>query len=163
MKSQPIAGNRTRTGNRVVRRGWHALKAKTDVSITTVLPAAAFILVEIILVAETISVILLQETDPRNPGAAPVGVMLCVALLVNLGVVCTVAAAIAAESVRRSERARARYLIDSFPALNAPSGIDSAGLSAPPCGAFPRWDGARPADPEHPRAAVSAAAMAASR
>jgi len=65
-------------------------------------PAAAFIMVEIILVAETISVMLLKELDPTKPGAAPVAVLLSIALLANLGVVCTVAAASAARSVRRA-------------------------------------------------------------
>jgi hypothetical protein len=163
MKSQPMAGSHSRAGNRMVRRAWHALKGKTDGSITAILPAGAFIFVEIILAAETISVISLHETDPRNPGAAPIGVLLCAALLANLGVVCGVAAAIAAESVRRAERARARDLIESFPAYSLPSlGTESAGISAPPCVAFPRWDGARPADSERQRIGVSPPEMAAS-
>jgi hypothetical protein len=86
-----------------------------------ILPAAVFIIVEVVLVAETISVILFKDMDLRNPGAAPITVLLSVALLANLGLVCGVAAAIAAESVRRSNRARARALSSSFPAVSAPA------------------------------------------
>ncbi|HTX96882.1 MAG TPA: hypothetical protein VME67_19730 [Mycobacterium sp.] len=66
------------------------------------LPAGIFIVVEILLAAETIVVILLGEMDPRNPGAAPIAILLSVALLANLGLVCSVAAVLAADSVRRS-------------------------------------------------------------
>ncbi len=154
---QLIGSRHPRTGNRAVRRADHALKGKTDVSITVkpaILPAAVFITVEIVLVAETISVILLRELDPRNPGAVPIAILLSVALLANLGVVCSVAAAIAADSVRRSDRARARALISSFTAVSAPAGetestdcdVAGAGLSVPACSALPRLGPARPTD-----------------
>lgn len=55
-----------------------------DAARSAIIPAAVFIIVEIILVAETISVILLKEFDPRNPGAAPIAVLLSIALLANL-------------------------------------------------------------------------------
>jgi hypothetical protein len=103
-------------------RADNALREKTDVSIIVsertafqageavdtvkraILPAAVFIIVEIVLVAEAISVILLREMDPGNPGAAPIAILLSVALLANLGVVTSMAAAIAANSVRQSKR-----------------------------------------------------------
>jgi hypothetical protein len=56
-------------------------------------PVAVFIMVEIMLAADTISVIFLGELDPRNPGTAPVAMLLCTALLANLGLVCGLAAA----------------------------------------------------------------------
>jgi hypothetical protein len=49
-------------------------------------------------VAESISVILLDEIDPEKAGAAPIAILPSIALLANLGVVCSVAAAIAANS-----------------------------------------------------------------
>lgn len=97
-----------------------------DTAKPAIVPAAVFIIVEIVLVAETISAILLNELDPRNPGAAPITILLSVALLANLGLVCSLAAAIAAESVRRSNRARVRALSSSFPAVSAPAaGVES--------------------------------------
>ena len=157
-----------------MRRTNNALKGKTDVSITAwgptaiedaetvdnvkpaILPAAVFIIVEIVLVAETISVILLKEMDPRNPAAAPIAILLSVALLANLGLVCSVAAASAADSVRRSNRARARALSGRFAAVGAPAeGTDSADVDlagvdfpAPASVAFPECDPARPTDSE---------------
>ncbi len=103
------------------RAGFAVMTGKTDVSIiasespaigavepvdaarSAIIPAAVFIIVEIILVAETISVILLKEFDPRNPGAAPIAVLLSIALLANLGLVCSIAAASVAKSIPRSE------------------------------------------------------------
>jgi hypothetical protein len=70
---------------------------------SAIVPAAVFILVEIILVAETVSVILLKEIDSGNPGAAPIAVLLSIALLANLGLVCSIAAASVANSVRQSK------------------------------------------------------------
>src|SRR5690242_18007547 len=43
-------------------------------------PAAIFIAVEILLAAETISVVLLRAIDPQNPGAAVIAILLSVAL-----------------------------------------------------------------------------------
>lgn len=115
----------------------------------TILPAAVFIIVETVLVAETILVVLLDEISPRSPGAAPIAILLSVALLVNLGLVCGVAAALAADSERRSRRARARDLIDSFPAVSAPvDAIESAALSSPACGVLPGGGHALPMDSE---------------
>ncbi len=68
------------------------------------LPAAVFIVVEILLAAETIWVLLLGELDPRAPAAAPLAILLSVALLANLGLVCGAAAAVAADAIRRSDR-----------------------------------------------------------
>ena len=91
-----------------------------------ILAAAVFIIVEVVLMAETISVILLKDMDPRNPGASAIAILLSVALLANLGLVCSMAAAIAAQSVRRSNRARVRAFSSSFPAASAPvAGVDS--------------------------------------
>jgi hypothetical protein len=95
------------------------VKGKTDVSIIAseplaieageavgapklaILPAAVFIIVEIILVAESISVILLKEIGPQHPGTAPIAMLLSMALLANLGLVCGLAAASVAGSVRQ--------------------------------------------------------------
>ncbi len=126
-------------------------------------PAAVFITVEVLLVAETISVILLDRIDPRNPGAAPIAILLSVALLANLGLVCGVAAAIAADSIRRSQRARASALIDAFTAVGTPvAGTGSAGLPSPACGAFPRWGPAWLTDSEDLSVGLAASAMPAS-
>jgi hypothetical protein len=112
----------------ITASGQTAIEASETVDTVkpAIVPAAVFIIVEVVLVAETISAILLNELDPRNPGAAPITILLSVALLVNLGLVCSVAAAIAAESVRRSNRARVRALSSSFPAVSAPAGVESA-------------------------------------
>jgi hypothetical protein len=75
-----------------------------------IVSAAVFIIVEIVLVAETIAVILLKEIDPRHPGAAPIAILLSMTLLANLGLVCGIAATIAANSVRLSKHERARAL-----------------------------------------------------
>jgi hypothetical protein len=99
----------------------NAVKGKTDVSIIAseplaiaaaeaakvpkraILPAAAFIIVEILLVAESISVILFKEMDPGHPGAGPIAMLLSMALLANLGLVCGLAAASVAGSIRQSK------------------------------------------------------------
>jgi hypothetical protein len=100
---------------------------RVDTVKSAILPAAIFIVVEVVLVAETISVILLQDMHSRNVGAVAIAILLSVALLANLGLVCSMAAAIAAQSVRRSNRARARAFSSSFPAASAPvAGVDSA-------------------------------------
>jgi hypothetical protein len=67
--------------------------------------AAVFILVEIVLMAETISVILLGGSEQRNPGVTPIAILLSTALLANLGLVCSFIGASAASAVRRSRRA----------------------------------------------------------
>ncbi|HTY30700.1 hypothetical protein [Mycobacterium sp.] len=89
-----------------------------------ILPAAVFIVVEILLAAETIWVILLKGTDPRSPAAAPLAILLSVALLANLGLLCGAAAAIAAETIRRSNRA----LGSSIASVGAP---ETAGGDVP--------------------------------
>jgi hypothetical protein len=78
--------------------------------------AAVFIVVEILLMAETISVILLGGSGERNPGVAPIAILLSTALLVNLGLVCSFIAASAASAVRRSRRAGA-VPVPSFAAV----------------------------------------------
>ncbi|MGO8939008.1 MAG: hypothetical protein ACLQLO_18485 [Mycobacterium sp.] len=70
-----------------------------------ILSAAVFIIVEVVLVAETIAVILLKEIDPRNPGAAPIAILLSMTLLANLGLVCSVAATIAAMAPAKASSA----------------------------------------------------------
>ena len=72
-----------------------------DSARSALIPAAVFIVVEIILVAEAISVILLKEIDLRNPAATPIAILLSMALLANLGIVCSMAAASAANSIRK--------------------------------------------------------------
>jgi hypothetical protein len=122
--------------------GRQRVEGKTDVSIIAseplaaetvdrskpaIVPAAVFIIVEIMLAAETISVILLKEIDPRNPISAPIAILLSMALLVNLGFVCSMAAAMAASSVRQRKRERARALNRCFAAVGASGeGIESA-------------------------------------
>jgi hypothetical protein len=69
--------------------------------------AAVFIVVEIVLMAETISVILLGGSEQRSPGITPIAILLSAALLANLGLVCSFIAASAASAVRRSRRAGA--------------------------------------------------------
>jgi hypothetical protein len=92
-----------------------------------IVPAAVFIIVEIMLVAETISVILLKEIDPRNPGAAPIAILLSVALLANLGLICSIAAASAANSVRQSKHGGTRAGSGWIPVVRASEErIDSA-------------------------------------
>ncbi|OBH05106.1 hypothetical protein A5696_02865 [Mycobacterium sp. E2699] len=93
-----------------------------------VLPAAVFIVVEILLAAETLWVLLLGELDPRSPAAAPLAILLSVALLANLGLVCSAAAAVAADAIRRADR--------------------ELGGSIAPVGASEPGDAARPPDAE---------------
>ena len=91
-----------------------------------ILSAAVFIIVEVVLVAETIAVILLKEIDPRNPGAAPIAILLSMTLLANLGLVCSVAATIAANSIRQLNHQRTRAFSGRFAALSgAPEGTES--------------------------------------
>jgi hypothetical protein len=78
--------------------------------------AAVFIVVEIVLMAETISVILLGGREQPNPGVTPIAILLSTALLANLGLVCSFIAASAASAVRRSRRAVA-VPVPSFAAL----------------------------------------------
>ena len=97
-----------------------------------IVSAAVFIIVEIVLFAETIAVILLKEIDPRHPGAAPIAILLSMTLLANLGLICGIAATIAANSVRRSKHERARALRGPFAALSAVAGgIESATVTSP--------------------------------
>ncbi len=72
-----------------------------DTARRAIMPAALFIIVEIVLVAETISVILLKEFDLQNPATTPIAILLSTALLANLGIVCSMAAASATNSIRR--------------------------------------------------------------
>jgi len=83
-----------------------------------IVSAAVFIIVEIVLVAETIAVILLKEINPRHPGPAPIAILLSMTLLANLGLVCGIAATIAGNSVRRSKHERARAVRGPFAALS---------------------------------------------
>ena len=87
--------------------------------------AAVFIVVEILLMAETISVILLGGSGERNPGITPIAILLSTALLANLGLVCSFIAASAASAVRRSRRAGA-VPVPSFAAVGCGAeGVDS--------------------------------------
>ena len=99
----------------IIAPGPSAIGAAVTVDKSAIVPAAVFIIVEIVLVAETISVILLDEIDPEKAGAAPIAIFLSIALLANLGVVCSVAAAIAANSARQSKHEGARALSRSSP------------------------------------------------
>jgi hypothetical protein len=95
-----------------------------------ILPVAAFIVVQILLAAETIWVILLKEMAPRSPAAAPLAILLSVALLANLGLVCSAAAAVAADAIRRSNRP----LSGSFASVGADAdgAVGPGSPSAPP-------------------------------
>ena len=73
--------------------------AKAAIVSTTV-----FIFVEAILVAETVSVILLKEADPRNAGAVLIAGLLSMALLGNF--VCGIIAARAIGFMGRSAQAK---------------------------------------------------------
>jgi hypothetical protein len=98
-----------------------------DTGKAAIVSAAVFIIVETVLVAETIAVILLKEIGPRHPGATPIATLLSVTLLANLGLVCGIAATIAANSVRRSKHERVRALRGHFAALSGGAeGIESA-------------------------------------
>jgi hypothetical protein len=79
-----------------------------------ILPSAVFIVVEIVLVAETVLVILLKELDARDSGAGPIAILLSIALLANLGLVCSMVAAITGDAVRHWKRERARELSGWF-------------------------------------------------
>jgi hypothetical protein len=85
-----------------------------DTAKLAIVPVAVFIIVEIMVVAETIWVILLKGVDPQNPGAAPIAMLLSMALLANLGLVCSIAAASAANSVRQSRHWEAGALTGRF-------------------------------------------------
>jgi hypothetical protein len=91
--------------------------------------AAIFIVVEIVLMAETISVILLEGSERRNPGAAPIAILLSAALLANLGLVCTFIAASAASAVRRSRLVGA-IPVASFAAVSSSGAVDVVGPAA---------------------------------
>jgi hypothetical protein len=118
----------------------------TDTTRPAILPAAAFIVVEIVLVAETVLVILLKELDVRNPGAAPIAILLSVALLANLGLVCGLAAAITGDAVRHWKRERARELSGWFALFSDDPGLVGSAdgdlapvdVAAPACGVLER-------------------------
>jgi hypothetical protein len=95
-----------------------------------ILPVVAFIVVEILLAAETIWVILLKDIALRSPAAAPLAILLSVALLANLGLVCSAAAAVAADAIRRSNRAPS----GSFASVGADAdgAVEAGSPSAPP-------------------------------
>jgi hypothetical protein len=87
--------------------------------------AAVFIVVEIVLMAETISVILLGGSEQLHRGVTPIAILLSTALLANLGLVCSFIAASAASAVRRSRRAGA-IPIPSFTAISCGAeGVES--------------------------------------
>jgi hypothetical protein len=111
----------------IIAPGPSAIGAAETVDKSAIVPAAVFIIVEIVLVAETISVILLDEIDPEKAGAAPIAILLSIALLANLGVVCSVAAAIAAKRARQSKHQGARALSGWLAAVSSRAeGIDFA-------------------------------------
>jgi hypothetical protein len=121
-----------------------------------VVPVAVFIIVEIMLVAETISVLLLKVVDLRNPSAAPIAILLSVALLANLGVICNTAAAIAANSVRQSKGEPARAISGWFAPVGASAGGDrvrdgdfaGVDVAAPASSVFPPFGPAGVPDAE---------------
>jgi hypothetical protein len=92
----------------IIVPGPPAIAAAKAVDKSAIVPAAVFIIVEIVLAAETISVILLDGIGPGKAGAAPIAILLSIALLANLGVVCSVAAAVAANAARQSKHKVAR-------------------------------------------------------
>ena len=77
------------------------------------------------LVAETISVILLKDIDLRNPAATPIAILLSMALLANLSIVCSMAATTAANSIRKPnyrEPAWSGPVMPTSGYLNIPTG-----------------------------------------
>ena len=110
---------------------------------SAIIPAAVFIIVEIILVAEAISVILLKEIDLRNQAATPVAILLSMALLANLGIVCSMAAASAANSIRKPEYAEPAWsvVVELPPAVPGSAAHPDATHTVPPGPAMPasRW------------------------
>jgi hypothetical protein len=109
----------------IIASGPPAIGAAEPVAVvrSALVPAAVFILVEIMLVADTVSVILLKEIDPRKSGVAPIAILLSMALLANLGLVCSVVAASVAKSVRRSKWENVLALSDRVDAFE---GVESA-------------------------------------
>src|SRR5581483_6835037 len=90
--------------------------------------AAIFIAVEIVLMAETISV-LLEGAEARSPGGGPIAILLSTALLANLGLMCTFIAATATSAIRRSRRAEV-LRVASFAAVSPSGEIDVGGSVA---------------------------------
>ena len=144
--SSATAGTPGQRGQ-TVRRADNAVKGKTgivsisaseppaiaaaepvDTGKAALVPAAVFILVEILLAAETISVILIKDIDSRNPGAALIDILLSVALLANLGIVCGIAAARAAGAVRQSRHSSAAALAHAQDPV--PGAIDTYAVAA---------------------------------
>jgi hypothetical protein len=105
-----------------------------DSARSALIPAAVFIIVEIILVAEAISVILLKEIDLRNPAATPIAILLSLALLANLGIVCSMAAASAANSIRKPEYWEPSWsvVVESPPSMPGSAAQPAATHCAPP-------------------------------
>lgn len=147
-----------------------------DTARPAILPAVVFIVVEIVLVAEAVLVILLKELDVRNPGAAPIAILLSVALLANLGLVCSLAAAITGDAVRHWKRERARELSGWFalfsddpgPVGSADGDLAPVGVDAPACGVLERCSsggltGLVPLMATGPRPAIRASAIPTSR
>jgi hypothetical protein len=111
----------------IIVPGSPAIADAETVDKSAIVPAAVFIIVEIVLVAETISVILLDGIGPGKAGATPIAILLSIALLANLGVVCSVAAAVAANPARQSKHKEARALSGWLPAVSSTAeGIDFA-------------------------------------
>jgi hypothetical protein len=156
---------------------WAATTAAetSDAARPAILPAVVFIVVEIVLVAEAVLVILLKELDVRNPAAAPIAILLSVALLANLGLVCSLAAAITGDAVRHWKRERARELSGWFALFSDDPGLGSAdgdlapvGVDAPACGVLERCSpagltGLVPLMATGPRPAIRASAIPTSR
>jgi hypothetical protein len=95
-----------------------------------IVPAALFIAAETVLVAETISVLLLKEIDLRNAAATPIAILLSMALLANLGILCGMAATTAASSIRKPNYCE--------PAWSGPV-MPTSGYLEIPTGGVPGW------------------------
>ncbi len=110
-----------------------------DIARSAIIPTAVFIIVEIILVAEAISVILLKEIDLRNPAATPIAILLSMALLANLGIVCSMAAASAANSIRKPKYWEPSWsvVVESPPPMPGSAAQPAATHSAPLWPALP--------------------------
>ncbi|HTQ21270.1 hypothetical protein, partial [Mycobacterium sp.] len=83
-----------------------------------------------VLAAETIWVVLLKESDLRNPAATPIAIFLSMALLANLGIVCGLAATTAANSIRKPNYCE--------PAWSCPV-MPTSGYLDIPTGGVPGW------------------------
>jgi hypothetical protein len=81
-----------------------------DTAKSAIIPVVVFIVVQIMLAAETIWVIFREELNPWYPGAVPIAGLLSITLLADFALVCSVAATLAVQSIRQSQHVRGREL-----------------------------------------------------